>query len=59
MNYPRCNSELVEIGKHGVVIDNCTSCGGIWLDSGELEAVAKLEKSGIDKLFLYLKSKKA
>lgn len=36
MNCPRCNAELVEIMKHGVVLDNCTSCGGIWLDKGEL-----------------------
>lgn len=33
---PRCNGELIEVVKHGVVIDNCTGCGGIWLDKGEM-----------------------
>lgn len=28
-----------------VVIDKCTSCGGVWLDSGELELVRKVSKA--------------
>ncbi len=36
---PRCNSELIETVKHGVVIDHCTSCGGIWLDKGEMAKI--------------------
>jgi Zn-finger nucleic acid-binding protein len=39
MTCPRCNSELIEVVKHGVVLDNCTSCGGIWLDKGELSKI--------------------
>lgn len=34
-------SELVETVKHGVVLDNCTSCGGIWLDKGELGKIMR------------------
>ncbi len=36
---PRCNSELIETVKHGVVIDHCSTCGGIWLDKGELAKI--------------------
>ncbi len=36
---PRCNSELIETVKHGVVIDHCTGCGGIWLDKGEMAKI--------------------
>jgi hypothetical protein len=32
----RCENEMTEVVKHGVKIDHCTSCGGIWLDKGEL-----------------------
>jgi uncharacterized protein len=39
MNCPRCNNELTEVTKHGIAIDNCTSCGGIWLDKGELAKI--------------------
>lgn len=55
MNCPGCNSELVEMVKHGVVLDNCTSCGGVWLDAGEFETASKLEKGGLDKLFSVFK----
>jgi hypothetical protein len=36
MNCPRCEKEMIETTKQGVVIDHCPSCGGIWLDKGEL-----------------------
>lgn len=36
---PRCNSELIEAVKHGVVIDHCHSCGGMWLDKGEMAKI--------------------
>lgn len=36
---PRCKSELNETVKHGVVIDHCLSCGGIWLDKGEMAKI--------------------
>jgi len=40
MNCPRCKNEMMEIMKHGVVIDVCSSCGGMWLDKGELAKIA-------------------
>lgn len=33
-----------------VTIDVCTSCHGVWLDKGELEAIAKLDDGSFDKL---------
>jgi Zn-finger nucleic acid-binding protein len=33
---PRCSRKMVKKTKHGVTIDKCTSCGGIWLDKGEI-----------------------
>ena len=49
MNCPKCGMGLVEIDYKGINIDKCSSCEGIWLDAGELDAVLKLEGSGISK----------
>ncbi len=51
MKCPKCGMELIEIDYKSIKIDKCSECEGIWLDAGELDAVAKLEKSGLDKLF--------
>lgn len=40
---PRCGIALQEQERHSVKIDVCPKCGGIWLDKGELEILAKLE----------------
>lgn len=38
MHCPRCDfSDLREIDRDGVTIDQCPECRGIWLDRGELE----------------------
>ena len=34
-----CQSEMVEVEQHGVLIDVCSRCDSIWFDNGELEAV--------------------
>jgi len=36
---PKCQGELFEVVKHGVVIDHCSGCKGIWLDQGELAKI--------------------
>jgi len=51
MRCPKCGMELIEIDYKGIKTDKCSECEGIWLDAGEIEAVSKLEKSGLDKLF--------
>ncbi len=55
MRCPKCGMELIEIDYKEIKIDKCSECEGIWLDAGELEAVTKLEKSGLDKLFSVFK----
>ena len=41
MRCPKCGMELIEIDYKNIKIDKCSECEGIWLDAGELEAVAK------------------
>lgn len=48
---PKCGMRLVEIDYNGIKVDQCSGCKGVWLDNGELEAVAKLEKPILTKLF--------
>jgi len=51
---PRCKGELGEVVKHGVVIDHCLSCGGIWLDKGEMSKMIsqiKQAESSLDDEF--------
>ena len=46
MACPRCDGTLKESKFEEVLIDTCDKCGGVWLDSGELEQVTKKEASG-------------
>jgi len=40
MRCPKCGLELTEIEYRGIQLDKCFSCGGIYLDDGELEQIA-------------------
>jgi hypothetical protein len=52
MRCPKCGMELSEIGFREVRIDKCMSCGGVWLDDGELEQIAAEEpEDGLLKRF--------
>ena len=52
MRCPRCDGNLIESKVDEVSIDTCDKCGGVWLDSGELEQLTKREGSGFfGKLF--------
>jgi len=55
MRCPKCGMKLIEIAYKGIKIDKCSECTGIWLDAGELEVIANLEKTGIDKFFSIFK----
>lgn len=55
MRCPKCGMELIEIDYKDIKVDKCSECEGIWLDAGELEAVSRLEKGGLDKLFSVFK----
>jgi len=46
MKCPRCDGTLNESKFEEVMIDICDKCGGVWLDSGELEQVTKKDKGG-------------
>jgi len=37
---PVCAGELRETPRHGILIDTCQRCRGVWLDRGELEKLA-------------------
>lgn len=54
MHCPKCGSELVEIRYKNVLIEECPTCEGVWLDVGELEQVVTEEDSflgGMLKIF--------
>ncbi|MFN2637428.1 MAG: zf-TFIIB domain-containing protein [Gemmatimonadaceae bacterium] len=42
---PRCGSELSEHHTENVKVDECTECGGIWLDHGELEQLRRVNRA--------------
>jgi len=52
MRCPRCDGDLKEGKVDEVSIDTCEKCGGVWLDSGELEQLTKHDSGGFfGKLF--------
>jgi|SRR5436190_23212558 len=46
MECPRCDGVLKENNFEEVSINSCVKCGGVWLDSGELETLVKPESAG-------------
>jgi len=40
LDCPACTAAMNQRVEHGVTIDYCPDCGGVWLDPGELEQVA-------------------
>ena len=51
MKCPKCGMDLIEIDYKSIRMDKCPGCEGVWLDAGELDAVAKMDKSMIDRIF--------
>jgi ribosomal protein L37AE/L43A len=45
MRCPKCGESLKARSFQKIEIDQCTGCGGIWLDAGELEQVAEKEEA--------------
>jgi hypothetical protein len=50
MHCPKCGMELIEVEYKTLKVDRCSSCAGVWLDAGELEAAVKLEKSALSRI---------
>jgi len=46
MRCPKCGIALDSRRMHGVNVEHCPKCDGIWLDHGELEAIAGSESEG-------------
>jgi hypothetical protein len=44
MRCPKCGEKLTELVQNDVTVDECPTCGGMWLDKGELEALATRER---------------
>ena len=41
MKCPKCGYHLMTGDWHGIQIDQCTHCHGVWLDAGEAEELVK------------------
>ncbi len=54
MKCPKCGMDLNEIEMAGVKVDECDSCGGLFLDHGEIHdllAAERKEKGAFARLF--------
>lgn len=47
MKCPKCGMDLKEIEIHGVKVDQCANCGGVFLDAGEMEQIEKHDEGGV------------
>lgn len=52
MKCPKCGYDLITGDWHGVQIDQCTNCHGIWFDAGEAESLLKHPEPGMMGLVL-------
>lgn len=47
MKCPKCGADLSTESFHGIQIDRCPECHGVWLDHGELDQLMKHEDPGV------------
>ena len=47
MKCPKDGFDLASSEHHGVQIETCPHCGGIWLDAGEIDVVAHEERPAL------------
>jgi Zn-finger nucleic acid-binding protein len=47
MKCPKDGHDLATSEYHGVQIETCPHCGGMWLDAGELDVVAHEERPAL------------
>ena len=48
INCPRCSSSMKTIEMDGVAVETCNTCGGIYLDKGELDAVSRDTEGSVE-----------
>jgi len=56
---PKCGNKMKEVPLGGVLVDQCTSCGGVYFDAGEFQAMAKHQRTTspmLEKLFSWMPS---
>ena len=51
MKCPKCGSDLEEIELHGVKVDQCAHCGGVFLDKGELDRLEHHDQGVMHRVF--------
>jgi len=51
MKCPKDGSDLKERVFHNVKIDECAECKGVWLDQGELEILAMVDRNPVSRVF--------
>ncbi len=42
---PKCTADMRSYERNGVLVDQCTGCGGLFLDRGELEKLVAAENA--------------
>jgi len=47
MHCPKCGLKMQEVRLRGMDVEVCFSCGGIFLDKGEIDVIAAPEQKGI------------
>jgi uncharacterized protein len=48
MQCPKCDKDLLMSERHGIEIDYCPQCRGVWLDRGELDKIIRRARDGYD-----------
>jgi hypothetical protein len=44
MKCPKCGQDMKEIDHHGIKVDQCSQCAGIYFDRGELELLLESQE---------------
>jgi NADH pyrophosphatase NudC (nudix superfamily) len=52
MKCPKCGQNLAETEFHGIKVDLCGSCGGMWFDKGEFEILFATRPKGFLQKFI-------
>ncbi len=45
---PNCSGNMQEVQRHGVHIDYCPVCKGVWLDRGEINKIVQSPAGSTD-----------
>jgi hypothetical protein len=48
MKCPKCGADLTTETYHGIEVDRCTECSGVWFDAGEADTLLEKESGVMD-----------